>query len=246
MLVEQALFTSAQTRHARGYHLVARSPGISDDLAQALSVWGPTHDSLLDPSATAESLNFFCLDGDWAALSRTVNGESEYSNRGGLRLETNMVVFRTDQLGGYDQHPVLLAETAMALGHLRLRAATPLRLDAVELPQTSCRQLVEFSQRQVDREDLIAEIARATRQSRVIVVGSRQPRSLLGRVLDRLPRHERATLSFSTGLKPSLLRTFRLQFVPEADAVLRDQMAATDVICLDARATSRLSGCSHL
>ena len=71
-----------------GYHLVARSAGISEDLACRLSAWGPTHGSLLDESRDASSLSFFTPDDRWSVLARTVYGGPEYSQRGGRQIVT--------------------------------------------------------------------------------------------------------------------------------------------------------------
>lgn len=241
MQVEQALFTSAQTRHARGYHLVARSPGITDEMAKALAVWSPSHDSLVENHAAAESLNYYRLNHEWAALTRSVNGESEYSNRGGLRLETNMLVFRAKQLAGYDEHPLLLADTALSLGHLRLRDQTPQQLDVIDLPHSSwgriddalipCEGDRNFAERVVDQ---------LTRR-RVIMIGVDRPKTLVQAVFDQLPRKERGRVTFSTGLRPSLHRPFSLQFLPSLDGRLRERMAVADVVCLDAPVSTAMS-----
>ena len=47
-MIEQAVFTSAPTHRATGYQLIGRSPGLAEDDARELAVWGPSHDSLLD------------------------------------------------------------------------------------------------------------------------------------------------------------------------------------------------------
>ena len=46
-LIEQAVFTSAETDQSAGYQLVATSKGISDVNARELAVWGPSHDAML-------------------------------------------------------------------------------------------------------------------------------------------------------------------------------------------------------
>ena len=49
--IEQAIFTSAKSDRASGYHLVSRSPGITEADARDLASWGPSHDSLLGSEA---------------------------------------------------------------------------------------------------------------------------------------------------------------------------------------------------
>ncbi len=74
MHVEQAIFTSVRSRKSQGYHLVAQSPGLTDEMGRALTKWGPSHASLLVESPNAESLNFHSIDDDWCAVSRTTHG----------------------------------------------------------------------------------------------------------------------------------------------------------------------------
>ena len=233
MLVEQALFTSALTQQARGYHLVARSSGVTDRMAKTLAMWSPTHDSLTQPHLSADSINFFQLDQDWSALTRTVRGESEYSNRGGLRLETNILVFRTSQLSTHDYNPLSVAALALALGHLRLRAQAPRLLDSLQLPSSAWATRIHEAKSADGDEDTITKLIRLTSQSRVMVVGAESPRKVVGTLLQRLPADRRAGLTFSTGLRPSLHRPFRVQFLPQLSENLREKMAAAGIICLD-------------
>ena len=44
---EQAIFTSLPRRGKAGYHLVARSPGVTDAEAKALATWSPSHGALI-------------------------------------------------------------------------------------------------------------------------------------------------------------------------------------------------------
>src|SRR6478752_2518834 len=61
MRIEQAIFTSIQSSRLDGYQLAAASPGITDELARELTVWGPAHDSLWDTRRDARSVNFHAL-----------------------------------------------------------------------------------------------------------------------------------------------------------------------------------------
>ncbi len=70
MQAEQAVFASSG--NAAGYQVVAASPGLCEADARELAVWGPSHDSLLDPSPEAESLNFHPLPSGAFCISRTV------------------------------------------------------------------------------------------------------------------------------------------------------------------------------
>lgn len=227
MRVEQAVFTSARTRRMCGYHLVARSPGIREEMAAPLSRWSPTHASLLSSGWDAASLSAFPLDEGWLAVARSVYGGPEYSQRGGLQVVTLILVLRRDHLAGYDDNPLLLARTAYALGYLRLTAEIAGQLRAVELPS---RTLLAAA---AARPPLPAEAAAAEKtlgllrqQRRVAVIGAPEPRTVVGEILGRMPRAQRLELSFTTGLKPSVDRPFQLHFLPAADAASRRQLTA--------------------
>ena len=141
MQVEQAIFTSLRSRKSQGYHLVAQSSGLDDQLARRLCTWGPSHASLMNDHPDAESLNFHPLTDDWFAVSRTVYGGPEYSGRGGLQVFTQFLLLRREQLARYENHPLLVVQTAQLLGNLRLVSNILHHLPPVELPE---RPLAHF------------------------------------------------------------------------------------------------------
>ena len=234
MWVEQAVFTSAQTRHARGYHLVARSPGIQDALAQTLAVWGPTHDALLEDAIDFCSLNYFVAHDEWGVLSRTVYGPSEYSGRGGFRLETNLLVVRREQLSGYGHNPHAMFGTALALGHLRLRQSAPTTLKPIELPGMSLLADQPNGTTNSRCEELTEQILRHLPDERVAVIGIPEPWTMLRHVLSHLPQDVRSSISFTTGLKPSLRRPFALQFLSSANRTMRHTLGSSGIVAIEA------------
>ena len=60
-LIEQAVFTSAETDRSAGYQIVAASPGLGEADLRELAAWGPSHGSLVDPSPDGVSFNFHPL-----------------------------------------------------------------------------------------------------------------------------------------------------------------------------------------
>src|SRR5262245_30872225 len=137
MRVEQAIFTSARTSKLKGYHLVARSPGIQDDSTRALIRWGPSHASLTSSDLEASSFNFHPAGTRGVAISRPVYGGAEYSARGSLQLVTRTLILRPEQLQGYDNDPLAVARVAMALGYLMFEPDAPEHLPALDLPARS-------------------------------------------------------------------------------------------------------------
>jgi hypothetical protein len=233
MHVEQAVFTSAQTSRMRGYHLVARSAGIDDDLAQQLTRWGPTNGSLLDDDINACSLNYFPLDEGCLAATRSVYGGPEYSNRGELRVVTIMLVLRRPQLAGYANNPLAVMRAAQALGHLRLPRELPPRLASLELPEDTWIGDAPATPLSPSDQSLRDEAVESLRNGvRVAVAGLHKPLAALEALVHLLTPPERLELSFTSGLKPSVRRGFRLHLCGSLEPASRRRLESLGLHCL--------------
>jgi hypothetical protein len=133
MWAEQAVFTSLDRGDMAGYHVVARSPGISEADAQALATWSPSSGGLITDGFNRTSINFHPLPDGRFALSRTCQGGTEYSARGQRQLYTHALVFDADALRESDYQPIAIYRDAHALGHLRYRPEPETFLKPVEL-----------------------------------------------------------------------------------------------------------------
>ncbi len=232
MQLEQAIFTSAVTQYAQGYHLVSRSPGIDEQLTQTLTLWGPTHDSLMHPEPSAVSLNCFPAGNDRIAISRTVYWGAEYSDRGGFRTLTSLLVLQRRQLDGYDDCPLRFARTALALGHLRTFQEPGEQLPTLQLPDGTLVDRRPAPALNGAQSGLVAEVLRALRSGRrIAVVGADDPLPLLWQLAEQLTGVERSQLSFTTGLKPSIQRPFQLHFLPGSDQDVAEQLDDLGIDC---------------
>ena len=233
MQVEQAIFTSARTAKMHGYHLVARSAGIDERLAGVLSQWGPSHASLLSSDLDAASLSFFPADTERFVLARTVYGGPEYSGRGGLEIVTRMFLLDREQFRGFDDNPVLLAHCALTLGFLRLPTDVSDELPRIDLPDTSLLGLLARRPQGSVPEPLLSELLDVLESGRrAAVVGTNEPLSVLEQLTSAVPRRWRLDVSFTTGLRPSIHRPFRLHFFPEMDESLGRQLASQGICCI--------------
>ena len=232
MLVEQAVFTSAQTRNTQGYHLVARSSGIDEASAQELIRWSPTHSGLVDDDVDASSLNFYTIGERWLVLSRSIYGGPEYSGRGGFRIVTYIVMMRPDQLIGYRYNPMVLASSLLSRGLLRFQSESASQLDPLNVPESSplasyhSTKLANSYGRQAER---IVDTLR--RGDRVVVLGAEDPAGVAAEVEQRLNDQERASVSFATGMKPSVNRPFKVQFLKEVPDHQQKQLRSQGVVC---------------
>ncbi|HWE37809.1 MAG TPA: hypothetical protein VG406_14670 [Isosphaeraceae bacterium] len=228
MHADQAVFTSLSRRGRSGYHVVARSPGVTEAEASALASWSPSHGSLIVDVENAVSVNFHPLPGGRYALSRTCEGPPEYSGRGGRQLYTHALVLDEAALRAASCQAVAIYRAAMALGAFVYRADPPALLDPLELPRSFARPATAAWDRRAAalglppldalRDDLIG--GRSLRPGHD---GDRL--AFVECLLGPLAPDESLAVSFATSLLPSAARPCRLAVV--GDAVAGDQPRAT-------------------
>lgn len=223
---EQAVFTSACSQSVQGYHLVARSDGITDDMAQSLCQWSPTHDGLSEPDLSAVSVNYCLLDDEWFALSRSIYGGPEYSGRGALQIATMILVGRLPQLSAFQNNPATLAKIALSMGVLRYPGFVEGLLDPVFVPAAN---LPVRSFPNTDSPVLQRLLALLDNRRRVAVIGQKNPLRFAERLLQALPDDSRRQTKFSTGMKPSSMRPFDIQFFPSIDNRLRNFLSKQQI-----------------
>ena len=212
MELEQALFTSTRSQNLSGYHLVTRSPGIDEATAQALCRWSPSHDSLLSRHCNASSLNFFPLENDRFAISRTVLGGPEYSGRGGLQSVTMILVAKQKQLAGYANDPIALAKTALSEGYLSFVRNAQFQ-ERITLPDR-CLVLPVTEKSTVGKGSYVGEaISKLSHSKSIALIDAPRIRQAIQVILHQLPVERRLEMSFTTGLKPSAQRPFRIHHV---------------------------------
>lgn len=232
--VDQAIFTSIRSGRVQGYQLAARSDGIDDRLAQSLIRWGPSHAALCSGDRFAESVNFHAISEDRFALSRTMYGGAEYSDRGGLQLVTVIALVDASHLIDYEFDAVALMRQSRLDGRFRLPVEMTMRLPSLSLPDVSPAVFWKPATRSGDEklaEDLATRLANG---EKLAITHCQNPLPLLQRIIARTPRDQRLNLSFCTGLKPTAHRPFRLHFLPGDSAELRRSAAALGLTCLSA------------
>ena len=211
MIIEQAIFTSAQTDRSDGYQLVAASRGIVSEDRRELTVWGPSHDSLLMSGGEVSSVNFFRLPSGSYCVSKTVAAGPEYSGRGGMRIYTHCLVVPPEALARFGNNPFAVLYAAMASGYMVVSRQVPSRLGQIRLIGGAGK---------IDREALsrinaareaacCGQVVDAILTGRgVAVVVDRETRKIITAAIHCLPPSWRGEVSFSTGLKHSTRRPF--------------------------------------
>lgn len=243
--VEQAVFASSGRGNIKGYQLVARSAGVDRSTAQTLCRWAPTQVPSDDPNDW--TINYFPIDEELVAVSRTVLGGPEYSGRGGTQVVTVSLILRDVVFQAYSCNPMLVARTAMAIGLLRL----PLHLEHDQFPLAKLpgqplvqpRSIPETADGAHDSDiqlRLLTELVEAIRnEQRVAVIGADCATEFVERLVPKLPTEIRRRFSFTTGLSPSVRRPFQAHFLADTDLVRQRTLEAQNITRFDITARSK-------
>jgi len=213
LYVEQAVFTSAETDRSAGYQVVAKSPGVAEADARELAVWGPSHDSMLESETEAVSLNFHPLPSGAFCVSRTTPAGWEYSGRGGHRVYTHCLIVAPEILARFSNNPFSLMKAALVGGVFDVHDQVPARLEPVRLTGGAApvdqNLLARLAANPGPRK--IATLVQSALDSDCVAVsGTPSAAELIAGLFSCLPPQCRAELSFSTGLKFSSRRPFRI------------------------------------
>jgi hypothetical protein len=219
MPIERAIFTSAERKDHQGYHLVCRSDGVCEADARELSQWGPTHDALLDDSPRGQSINFFRLASGSYCVSRTMAAGDEYSQRGGQNLLTHFLIVGQQDLARFANNPFAVICAAVASGELECPPALPQWQDPLPLLGRAAKVDHSLLLRLAHRlpPDDIVELIKVIFSARQLWIATTiEPDLLVAGLVNSLPIERRLELTFTTGLRYSAPRPFRLGVLPAA------------------------------
>jgi hypothetical protein len=224
MRLEQAIFTSVRSERLDGYQLAARSSDMPDELAQELTAWGPAHDSLWLTEPGATSVNFHPLSHDRWCLSQTTLSGAEYSGRGGGRVYTQMVVLPREAIERFAGDPFLVLRALAASGRITIHEQVPRELPSIPLVGRAAGEPLEWMPELVAKAgvDAMTELTDAAVRNELAAVVTDLPvERLIQAVLHVLAPQQRLEVSFTTGLRPSTRRPFRLSAIPPDPALIR-------------------------
>jgi hypothetical protein len=216
---EQSIFTSLPRRGKSGYHLVARSRGVSDVEAGALTTWSPSHGALIVDQGNRTSANYYSLPGGRFALSRTCEGPAEYSGRGGRQLYTHILIVDEKMLRQAGNQPWAIFRAALALGYFNYRPEPEATLPPARLLATyPSYDDARWSERasSLGLESTAPIVARLAK-GQTVELAYAGDRALLAECLTGLvPAETRPQISFTTSLRPSRVRPYQLVLVDVA------------------------------
>ncbi len=217
MIVEQAIFTSERSSRRPGYQLVASSGGVPDIDQRELSIWGPSHDSLFS-TGLKRSLNFHALPSGAFCVSRTLLAGAEYSGRRGPRVYTHSLIVSREQLARFANNPFALHYAAASQGGLRVYEHVPKRIEPLEMAggaELVDTAFVQETAVRVGVSRLAAFVDAALSHNPLgLAAGDEGPR-LVAALVNCLPLNCRLEFSFTTNLKFSPRRPFRVLCLPD-------------------------------
>ena len=243
MLIEQAVFTSAKTDRAQGYQLLSRSPNLSEADAREISLWAPSHGSLLEQASSTGSSNFFTLASGSFCVSRTTSAGAEYSGRGET-VYTQFLVVPPQVMTRFANNPFAILRAAAASGALCVHESVPDSLAPLQLggraPVVDLGLVAQLA-RDPGPAAMATLVQTALACDQVAIFSHTACEQLIAGLFNTLPVECRTSFSFSTGLVHSPSRPVRLSALPSDKSAWRavarhgstllqlDECDATDV-----------------
>jgi hypothetical protein len=210
--VEQAVFASPDADQRAGYRVVAQSDGVAEADARELAFWGPTHNSMLAFGPEAESFNFHPLPSGAYCVSHTVSTGWNRS-AGRQRVSTQCLIVPGEVLARFGNNPFALLHAASAAGAWQVGDIQESTLEPLLLPggATPIDQAL-LAQLALDPgPENIAALVQVAREAACLAIsGTPSPVQLIAGLFNCLPPECRLEFSFSTGLKFSPRRPFRI------------------------------------
>ncbi len=212
-MIEQAIFTALSGAPERGYHVVATSPDIVDQDLRELTNWGPLQGALSGSSCDGASVNFHPLPSGASCVSRSVVFGTPDSAIFGPRLYTQSLVVAMDDMARFANNPFALLRAVRAKGFLKVlepahSPLVPFQL-AGRTPLVDEGLLAQFVD-QWGEERIAWLIHSALTADALVLVNVARPELLVAGLLNCLPAECRTEMSFTTGLKLSPRRPFRV------------------------------------
>jgi hypothetical protein len=224
MRLEQAIFTSIRGARLDGYQLAVTSPGINSQIAKELTGWGPAHDSLWNTEPGAKSINFHTLSDGLFCVSQTSLAGAEYSGRGGGRVYTHMLVVPREGLVRFAGDPFQILQAVAASGRMLVHENVPSSLPTIPLlgrgkdpgRNTAADLICAIG------PETLAELTEVltSNWSLTVITNLPIPR-LIQTIIHQLSLEERLEVTFTTALRASSRRPFKLSFTPNDPAQAR-------------------------
>jgi hypothetical protein len=217
-LVEQAIFASSEQNGEMGHQVVARSSGVCTADAHELPVWEPSRDSMLETDTDAESYNFHPLPSGNYCISRST---PEPCKGGESKAYTHCLIVPPEVLARFGNNPFAVIDQMTEQSLWRTPRNSFGRLEPF-MPSGGAAPVDQALLRHLAIDPGVQSMAMLVQQACnavcLAVAGVQQPKHLIAGLFSCLPPECRLDFSFSTGLKFSPRRPFRIVAVSDDPA----------------------------
>jgi hypothetical protein len=216
--IEQAIFTVLETGREAGYQVAVRSVGVCEADARELVVWEPSRESMLEMGPDAESFTFLPLPSGAYGISRTLSAGWEASDQ---RTYSHCLLVPPEVLARFANNPFAILRM-MSEHDLWQKPGEPCASLAPFSPPGGAAPVDQVLLQQLATDpgpEQVAVFVQAARNAVCLAVaGTRLPVSLMAGLFSCLPPECRLEFSFSTGLKFSPRRPFRIMTLSDDPA----------------------------
>ncbi len=209
--IEQAIFASTETDLGAEYRVVARSAGVRDADAGELMAWEPTRDAMHDAGDAAQSFNFHPLPSGSFCISRST--PAGWERGGGRRVHTHCLIVPLDVMTQVGNNPFAIIQSATQRALWQKPHDIPTSLQPFGLPEDAAavqQTLLHQLAKDPGPEQMAALVQRACNSVCLALGGATDPATLMAGLFSCLPPECRLEFSFSTGLRFSPWRPYRL------------------------------------
>jgi hypothetical protein len=223
-VIEHAIFTSAKTEHAAGYHIVAASAGLSKQDHALLATMAPAHDALAQGSEDTGGVSCWSLPGDRYCLADSTQSGIEYSGRG-MRLYTNLFLIPREVWNNFAANPLAVRRALRAKRLLRVRDEIPAFLSPISLPGRTPpinENAVEWLTNSLGKANIQRLVDEFTAGHGLAIVNHNDSVPLIEGLINSLPLPLRDQFTFSIGMRYASCRKTRVICVPKVDATIRN------------------------
>lgn len=251
---DHAIFTSIRTPTGEGYRIIAASKGLRDDEKQKITRCSPSHDALCHTSAKdndhedhPRAVEFYPLPSGRLALSLSVNAGAEQTGRGGQRIFTYIVVFAEEYLErcGYSPHSIIRAMITAGLHQPQLKPpATLPELQLILVDPSPPNQGVDVvtlpeSLNEAWFTHVLGEILSG---QEILINLDKGWSDSAEALLTAVPGPMRSKISFTTGLRYSLARHFRMAVLLDDHQTAKKKISGQKVMYMDTKGEAPASG----
>lgn len=193
--------------------MIAYSPGIDELDRREIDLRSPAHAALWDRGADARSVDFFRLPSGRYCISQSTLAGHEHRLRRASRVYVQFLVADAETLAVFSNNALALLAAAFAQGQLRPLDQVPADLE----PLRVCGRAGAVDESALNRLVcdpgviwLQALVEAALSKPQVALLAPAHAQRLLSALINCLPLECRLEFSFSTGLKYSPRRPFRI------------------------------------